>query len=379
MSRTGERNSAMTAHKVPVTGGTRTYERFQAFDGLRGLGALLILLYHLPEPPQQLGTYIYLLVDMFFLLSGFVLAHVYEHRMREPGAIAGFLRERVIRLHPLLVLAVLPGAISITMLGYGGLDPYPGLTAIAAAVPFPALWKAGLPRFPFPLNLPSWSLFWEIVTNILFAFAAPWLRTRTLAIGVAVLAVATIVAGAFQPLQDGTLAITGIRGLVGFPLGMLLLRVHRSGRVKLPAFIGPLAIPLILLVVLPPVPYALAYETLVRFVLFPLLLLGCASHTVRFPALNTLSGELSYPIYILHVPLLATIKIAAASLGLGYNQWIQSALGLFLIWAIWRFYDAPLRTWLRRRFGWRRPPAARDAPDRPAAASLAGPAPPYRE
>jgi peptidoglycan/LPS O-acetylase OafA/YrhL len=358
---------------------TDKYERFQAFDGMRGVGALLILLYHLPDPPQRLGTYVYLLVDLFFILSGFVLAHVYERRMREPGAIAGFLRERVIRLHPLLVLAVIPGAISMMIFGYAGRDPYPGLTAISAAIPFPAFWKAGLPRFPFPLNGPSWSLFWEIVTNILFAFAAPWLRTRTLAIGVAVLAVATVVAAALQPLQDGTLAVAGLRGLVGFPLGMLLLRVHLSGRVKLPAFIGPLAIPLILLIVLPPFPYPLVYETVARFVLFPLLLLGCASHAVRFPALNTLSGELSYPIYILHVPLFATLEHAGASLGLGYNQWIHSALGLFLIWLIWRFYDAPLRTWLRRRFGWRRSPAARDAPDTPAAASPAGPAPPYRE
>jgi peptidoglycan/LPS O-acetylase OafA/YrhL len=357
---------------------TGKYERFYALDGMRGLGALCILLWHLPSPPRGVGIHVYLLVDLFFILSGFVLAHVYEHRMREPGAIAGFLRERVIRLHPLLLVGALPGILTITLVGPSLRDPYPAMTVISAVLPFPTLWRDPLPMATFPLNPPSWSLFWEILTNILFAFMAPWLRTRTLTVLVVVLAVATTAANFHQSLHSGDLAISGLRGLACFPLGVLVLRVHRMKLVNLSA-IGPYAIPLMFAIVLLPFGSEVAYEALARFILFPALLLGCAAHPVRYPALHTFSGELSYPIYILHAPTLAMLKRAFAELGLPYNQWVVAGTCLFLIWLIWRFYDAPLRTWLRRRFGWRRLPAARDAPDTPAAASPADPAPPYRE
>src|SRR4051794_26514580 len=117
----------------------RTQHRFLALDGLRGVAALVILVFHFGIRPAWVAPYGSLAVDFFFLLSGFVIAHAYEERLRQPGAIGAFIRDRVIRLHPLLVLSIIPGAI-ITLTGNQPRDPFPVLTAIAGAIPFPAVW-----------------------------------------------------------------------------------------------------------------------------------------------------------------------------------------------------------------------------------------------
>jgi peptidoglycan/LPS O-acetylase OafA/YrhL len=49
-------------------------------------------------------------------------------------------------------------------------------------------------------------------------------------------------------------------------------------------------------------------------------------------------------------------------MGLPYNKWIGAAATLVLCWLIWRYYDAPVRAWLRRHYGWRRRAPSGQAP-----------------
>lgn len=327
-------------------------ERFLVLDSLRGLAALSVLIFHLHSISWFSRVHAYLSVDFFFLLSGFVLAHAYEARMREPGAIAGFLRERVIRLHPLLILSILPAAI-LLLLNPIGRDPLPALTAIAAAIPFPAIWKLGLPFLIFPLNLPSWSLFWELVVNIIFAVLAPRLGTRTLVAIVTVTGAALAVA-TFNGVSDGRMAIAGLRALALFPLGVLLLRMHRANRWRLGRF-GSFAVPLFLAVILVPGPFDQVRDLLARFVIFPAILLAAAGHGARFPAIYAFLGGMSYPLYVLHMPVTILLGMGFVAAGYPVSDLLNAALSLPIIWLIWRFYDEPVRAWLRRRVGWRRP------------------------
>ena len=78
---------------------------FGTLDGLRGIAALAVVTRHVPDTTfQDLLPGSTLAVDLFFVLSGFVLAHSYTERLRgEMGAIA-FMRVRIIRLYPLYIL-----------------------------------------------------------------------------------------------------------------------------------------------------------------------------------------------------------------------------------------------------------------------------------
>lgn len=274
--------------------------------------------------------------------------------MRAPGAAAGFLRERVIRLHPLLFLGAIPGAVAM-LVGHHPGDPYPWLTALSGPIPFPAFWKAELPRLPFPINGPSWSLFWELLVNIGFAFAMPFLTTRRLAIVTTIACGALAVTSHFIFVGDGNQIYAGLR-VACFPLGVLLWRVHRSGRV--PAWVASLApwsMPMTLAVLLLPGPYSEVRELLAHFLLFPLAILASASYAPRFPGACRLAGNLSYPIYILHIPMLYVVELGVRTVAGPVSDLVLVAISLPLIYAVWRWYDEPLRAWLRRRWGWRKP------------------------
>lgn len=327
-------------------------ERFVMLDGLRGIAALAVLLAHVPGLPHWLGGNAWMAVDFFFMLSGFVLAHVYEARLREPGSIRAFLRDRVIRLHPLLILAALPGACFV--LAARSRDPYPWLTAIAGMIPFPALWKAGPPQFVFPLNLPSWSLFWELVVNIAFAFAAPLLRdTRALVAVVVAASVTMTLACIYAGGSNGTMATAGTRAFACFAIGVLLLRAHRSERINLRP-VAWLAMPALVFCLFSPLPGPPFGEHIARFLVFPFVILALAGHAPRFPALCTWVGELSYPLYILQLPLIVIYQWLLQMIGLTAPVALLAVATIPAAWAIGRWYDVPVRACLRRRFGARR-------------------------
>lgn len=342
----------MDESNLTRAGGSGAQERFHALDGMRGVGAIIVFVFHLGLAPRLVGPHAYLLIDLFFVLSGFVLAHAYEHRMGEQGAFWGFLRERIIRLHPLLVLSAIPGVIGSLMRSPLARDPYPILTAISGLIPFPALWKADLPAFPFPLNGPSWTLFWELLVNIVYALVAPRLSTRMLIAIVAVTGLVLTVTSFFLPIYRD-LVYSGLRGIACFPLGLLLFRAHRSGRVR-PRAIGKYALPIMVAFSVAPFSLGPVYETLVRYVVIPMIVLGAASHQVRFPAVHAFLGEISYPIYILQIPMWAVVVTATDWLGIGHHRGVAAGVSLILICAVWRFYELPARRWLRRRYGWRR-------------------------
>ncbi|MCW3848443.1 acyltransferase [Sphingomonas sp. LB-2] len=343
-------------------------ERFLALDGLRGVAALAVLLFHL-QGTMRIGwafAHGYLAVDFFFMLSGFVIAHAYEARLRAPGGLGPFLRDRVIRLHPLLVLSLIPPGAMLLASMIAGEPPYahPLLTLAVAFLPFPAFWIA--PPYKFPLNSASWSLFWELVVNLAFALAAPRLNNRLLG---AIVAAAVAGAVGVSLCNHGLLdpgPTAGFRAFAGFAIGVGLLRVHRLDRFRADR-LGLIAAPLLLLS-LAAVPIsprvATLYDPLIVFGLFPLILLASARREARFPGLCAWLGGLSYPVYVLQAPVLKLIHrpLAAAIPYPLASGLVQCAIVVAVSLIAWRLYDEPVRRALRRRFASGRAPDKRDRP-----------------
>ncbi len=347
--------------------------RLYALDTLRGLAALAIVLFHTRRfypgaGGELLFSHGYLAVDFFFMLSGFVIAFAYEERLSRPTALRRFVVDRVIRLQPILVLGTALSIVitMVTVLSNGTrLPPYFFVDALVAAIPLPSLWHLD-GRNIFPLNPPTWSLAYEYLVNFLYAALSPWLSTRVLA---GLVALAAILMVAMSIDAGGVTFSMGhnvVRAAAAFPLGVLLFRLHRTGRVRLPAWLGAAAAPLLLLTfVLVPYrsPLSAIYDPLVILGIYPLLILAGAAHEPRLPPLARVLGNLSYPLYVLHYPVTRVMVLMFPEQRRDADLWfgvVVVALSIAVSLAAWRFYDEPvrrrLRKWINRADAAAKPP-----------------------
>ena len=170
-----------------------TKPHYHILDGLRGVAALTVVCFHLFEAYatshlDQRINHGYLAVDFFFILSGFVIGYAYDDRWTKM-TVWEFLKRRVIRLHPMVVIGTLIGAV---MFYFQGCSVWDVSRVSVGALLLATLMNALLiPATPgaeirgvgemFPLNGPSWSLFFEYIGNLLYAFFIRLLPTRALA------------------------------------------------------------------------------------------------------------------------------------------------------------------------------------------------------
>ena len=165
-----------------ATGYLASKPRYEILDGLRGVAAMIVVAFHLFEtyskgPAYQVLNHGYLAVDFFFILSGFVIGYAYDDRWKKM-TVTEFLKRRLIRLHPMVVIGAVIGAVMFYFQGCSVWDvtkvTVPMLLAAtlmnACLIPAsPGTEIRGLGEM-YPLNGPSWSLFFEYAGNILYAF-----------------------------------------------------------------------------------------------------------------------------------------------------------------------------------------------------------------
>src|SRR5438105_11499913 len=160
----------------------RQSRTFHGLDAMRGIAAIAVMLFH---ASSVFGPWMapsgYLAVDLFFVMSGFVIAHSYEHRLPELG-VRNFMTIRLIRFLPFFYLGGLVGLIRLVLLSIAGRADAGPIASIAYFLFLPAPPSSVNGQALSPLNSPGWSLLFEIYVNLAYAVLLPKLSTRTVAI-----------------------------------------------------------------------------------------------------------------------------------------------------------------------------------------------------
>ncbi|MET6996115.1 acyltransferase family protein [Chitinophaga defluvii] len=296
----------------------QTKQHFEILDGLRGIASLAVVIFHFMEwvytdLNENFIGHGFLAVDFFFCLSGFVIGYAYDDRIAKMGVIA-FFKSRAIRLHPLVILGTVLGLLAFLF------DPFGGdaqlystgkiiLVFLCSALLIPLPVMADRSFNLFGLNAPSWSLFWEYVANIIYAFVLCKIKRGYLilltfisavAIGIVCYRSGNLLGGWSGPtFWDG-----GVRISYSFLAGLLIYRSNWIIKNKL-GFVG-LAILLFLAFLMPSSKWNWLSESLVVLFYFPLLIALGAGATLK-PSLKKIcifSGKISYPLYMTHYAVL---------------------------------------------------------------------------
>lgn len=340
---------------------------YPILDGLRGTAAVLVVIFHLfegyyPDLAMHPMHHGFLAVDFFYLLSGFVIGYAYDDRWKNMS-IGYFFKIRLVRLHPLVIISVLIGAICYWF------DPYTNGAHYVRIYKLIAFMLISFTLLPSPdvrgwgethsLNGPCWSLLQEYIANIIYALVGRRMSKIALWIVVVISGIIlTVVATWRGDLGTGwsyeTFWIAMVRMMFPFFAGLLL---YRTGKlIRIPHAYIVCSLILIVLFFLPWFRYNGLYEAACIIIAFPIVIAAGAGGTIngKWAKLCNFSGAISYPIYILHYPF---IYIYTAWIYLkkpDSMQVVYVASGLFvffilLAYGVLKLYDEPVRNWLKKK------------------------------
>ena len=345
-----------------------TKPHYLILDGLRGVAAILVVIFHLfeayyPVPADHPMHHGYLAVDFFFLLSGFVVGYAYDDRWSRM-TIKDFFKIRLIRLHPLVILGVTIGAICFWF------DPYSNGAAHTSILKLIGVMLLGFTLLPGPdirgwgethvLDGPCWSLLQEYIGNIVYAVIGRRMTRVALWIFVIIAAAALIIVAAWRgDLGTGwgydTFWIAIVRMAFPFFAGLLLFRTGK--RIHLPIAFPLCSLLLIILFFMPTFKFNGYYEAACIIIAFPFIVAAGAGGKVsgRWAKLCKFSADISYPIYITHYPFIYIYTAWVYTKKPSPQQIVPVAIGLFiffiiLAYAALKLYDEPVRNWLKKRW-----------------------------
>lgn len=358
---------------------------YVVLDGLRGIASLMVLAFHLFEPfsrgdaTKQIINHGYLAVDFFFMLSGFVIAYAYDERWSQMSQWE-FYKRRLIRLQPMVIMGSLIGA-ALFYFQQGPAFPLIAQTPIWKMLLVMAIGCTLLPipismdirgwQEMHPLDGPAWSLFFEYIANILYAVGLRKLSKTALGIFVflaALLLVQLAVFGDRGDLIGGwsldatQLHIGFARLLFPFFAGILLCRL--GARIQVKSAFGIASLLLIVALSLPRFGGTDhhwmngIYDSLCVIFLFPIVLaVGAGEKRVDGLSIRVARffGDLSFPLYITHYPLIYIYTGWIAQNNPTGAQGIVPALlvaaaAIAMAYASLKLYDAPVRRWLSKKF-----------------------------
>jgi len=358
---------------MPIT----AQPHYPILDGLRGVAALLVVAFHLFEAHatshlDQVINHGYLAVDFFFLLSGFVIGYAYDDRWSQM-TLGNFFTRRLVRLQPMVVMGTVIGA-ALFYFQASPLYPPIGTTSGWMVVLLTVLGSLMLPIPPaldvrgwnetYPLNGPAWSLFFEYVVNILYALVVRKFPNWALGLLVFLAAAALVHLGVTSSqgdviggwsLDTTQLHIGFSRVMYPFFAGLLLFRVARLRQVR-NAFLW-CSLLVIAALVMPRVGGSEhlwlngLYDSLSIIFVFPLIIFLAASGeltTAYEKKICRLLGDISYPIYITHYPLiyLYTAWVHDEKIPAGCGLLVAAAVFLVAVlvaYACLKLYDEPIR------------------------------------
>ena len=361
--------------------------RFAVLESWRGLLAVIVVVNHFTAA-THFYTYVHngwVAVDFFFVLSGFVIASVYQGRIGSAGALARFVVRRVGRLYPLhLFMLAVWLAIEFAKVYAVGPPYFQGDTS------WPAFWSNlfllnGFDGNSTTWNYPSWSIGVEFWANILAGLLL-LVCGRRFRIGL-VLLIAALTALIFSDQwidysdREAQMEIlfNAVEYSVGFFIGMLtysLFQLALRWRLSPPPGLDLVALAIAVAVFrfgpgMPPLTKALAFAVVVLIFAFER---GLVSRLLKYPAFLTL-GTLSYSIYLTHsvyvgvfsdavyaagdwLGMAVTTRIGEADvISLG-GPWVVDAVSLALVAVViassnftYKYIEDPARLFFNRLSG----------------------------
>ena len=361
-----------------------TKPHYPILDGLRGVAAVMVVMMHLCEanstsPFDMVINHGYLAVDFFFLLSGFVIGYAYDDRWNKMS-VGDFFKRRLIRLQPMVIIGMIIGAVGFYFQA-SSLWPSISNTPVwqmllimligCTMVPVPPAMDIRGWQEMYPVNGPAWSLFYEYVANILYGLFVrkfpKWMLTTLVLLSAIFLLHLALTSKEGDLIGGWSLApeqlhIGFARVMYPFFAGLLLFRISRLAKIP-HAFIW-CSLMIILIFAMPRIGgrehlwMNAVYESISVIVLFPLVIYLGASGEIKNPfqvRLCKFLGDISYPIYITHYPLIYW-----------YTGWVHdthpNAMTAFLVAGIvlasaitiayttLKLFDEPVRKWLQKKF-----------------------------
>lgn len=316
----------------------------RSIEGLRGVAALLVALFHayvynrwggFPAHSKVL-QHAWLFVDLFFVISGFVMATVYSERLETPRSAWAYMVRRFYRLYPLHVVTTAAALLAVVAVQTAKLVLANLGITVGAEPPFGVkffdlgllvaemLLLQGLGIIRMELhNYPSWSISVEFWLYALFALMTLVLRSRRVRIVASAVIVALCVAWfvvywSYAAVELRTLDTRGMpRGMLSFFQGVLLYYLFRhfggalarSGRAL---GVAQVATVLLALWLVARQDVLGAWQLVIPFVFALLVFLILPDRGLVATLLQTRPmqwlGVHSYSIYLTHVPVLTVLS-----------------------------------------------------------------------
>ncbi|GAB4418254.1 MAG: acyltransferase [Bacteroidia bacterium] len=348
---------------------------YPLLDALRGVAALVVVVFHLFEAFNggnhlvQIINHGYLAVDFFFLLSGFVIGYAYDDRWGSL-TLGSFFKRRLIRLHPMIVMGMIVGAVCYYFSASPVLFPRIADTPLwqmllvmlvgFTLVPLPVSMDIRGWTEMHPLNGLAWSLFFEYIANLLYALLLRRLPNAALALLVALAGAALLHLGLTSPYGDviGGWSLDPVQLRVGFTwllypflAGLLLARTVRPGRIRHAFWWSDLLLVAVLAMLRIGGSEQLwlngFYDALVILLVFPLIVyIGASGSTEGSSSAAQWLGDISYPLYITHYPLIYIYTAWVVDHQLSIPEAVPAALLTFaaavaLAHLLLKLYDEP--------------------------------------
>lgn len=350
---------------------------FRALTGLRGIAALGVALWHLgflPMLTQRLDPAVfngYLFVDLFFVLSGFVLSYVYDsaRSLRTRSAYTEFLVSRLSRIYPMhLVGLAFVAGVECMRLFWGWAVFHPDAAAFTGTnqpkylLTNLALVHAWGLHHDQTWNGPSWSISAEWACYLLF----PWVlagRRWSRRVTFAWLAVAGLIVPWWLTHRYGSMTVSTdwgvLRAFCGFSVGclvqqnraLLLRRMLALARAEFWQAVSVLVFACVMSPHVTDSPIVLASALVVLAFSMEE---GRIARAVAWAPIHHL-GVISYSVYMLHVPLF--LGVLGFVQGMQWMPWVASYPGLVILLLLslllalstysYRYIEAPARSGLR--------------------------------
>ncbi len=336
---------------------------FVMLDSIRGVGAIIVMIAHTYDYWGGWGKPASAIpVDLFFMLSGFVIAYVYERRFAAGMSMREFALHRVVRLYPLYLAGALLGFAVMMMAAVLGPQSDAEIVLRDRVMDAPLqLFMIPAPGdILYPLNPPAWTLFFELIVNLVYVAIWRWLSTPRL---IALVGVCAVLLGV-TVVWNGNIGMGGdwrtfiggfTRSFFGFFCGVLIFRLSGSPERPSQRRSGWWTAGLLLMVaVMTYAPSSAEWRPAIDMTF--LLIFGTAMIWLgaRFeppqwiaPALATL-GRISFALYVIHIPLY--VLMMKISYKLPWLYTIKPASGLLLLilslavaYVVERWVDQPVR------------------------------------